>query len=82
MHLLLVDAIHAIDSRSVEQYSAVKMSLDVKLLVGSSAGIIFENCFRFVRPAKANVHDRRGVVRLKLGARATVRLICNSGLLR
>ena len=29
MHFFVVDTIHAIDSRSVEQYGAVKMSLDV-----------------------------------------------------
>ena len=29
MHFFVVDTIHAIDSRSVEQYSAVKISLDV-----------------------------------------------------
>ena len=29
MHFFVVDTIHAIDSRCVEQYSAVKMSLDV-----------------------------------------------------
>ena len=34
LHLLLVDTIHAIDARSIEQYSAVKMSLDVQLLSG------------------------------------------------
>ena len=38
--MLAIDAMHAIDARSVEQYSAVKLFLDVQLLVGSFAGII------------------------------------------
>ncbi len=41
MHSFAVDAIHAIDACNVEQCSAVRISLDVQLLVGFSAGIIF-----------------------------------------
>ena len=38
MHFFVVDTIHAIDSRSVEQYSAVKMSLDVSYWSGLLLG--------------------------------------------
>ena len=40
MHFFAVDAIHAIDACNVEQCSAVRISLDVQLLVGFFAGII------------------------------------------
>ena len=40
MHVFAVDAIHAIDACNVEQFRAVRISLDVQLLVGFFAGII------------------------------------------
>ena len=39
MHLFVIDTIHALDSRCVEQYSAVKVPLDVSYC-RVSAGII------------------------------------------
>ena len=38
MHVFAVDAIHAIDACNVEQCSAVRISLDVQLLVGFLLG--------------------------------------------
>ena len=47
MHVFAVDAIHAIHAWDVEQYSDVTISLDVQLLVGFAAGIIFVEASRF-----------------------------------
>ena len=41
MHFFAVDAIQAIDVQRIERYSAVKLFLDLQLLVGSFAGIMF-----------------------------------------